>query len=183
MHLAQTMDRSGAIRYAGSPIPLSFSENDYKHSVCIVDLHGAALGTVFEKPIPRSIPMIRLRHIPENELDARLAELPNLDLFGIEEERPLLEVSVCVDGPVPGMRQRIEQALEGKHARLLKISLEREEKEHRPLTTALPSVTLESMQPEAVFLRCYKHQRNGDPPQQLISLFNELYESVSRGVS
>ncbi|MDJ0836651.1 MAG: exonuclease SbcCD subunit D C-terminal domain-containing protein [Acidobacteriota bacterium] len=178
LHLAQLVDKQGAVRYSGSPIPLSFSEDEYKHAVYVVSLEGPLLGDVREIRVPRLVPMKRMRGIPEADLDSVLAALDDLSPFAVEEERPLLEVSVKVSGPVPGLRQRVEKALESKEPRLLKLGLERQNSDHRPLATALPETTLKDMQPEIVFDRCYRHQNDGDPPEDLRTVFCELLASV-----
>lgn len=183
LHLRQALGREGKVRYSGSPIPLSFRERGYKHGVFVLDLEGEQLGDVREHLVPRVVQMERLKSVPEQELDDHLAKLEDLTPFHLEEERPLLEVSVKVTVNTPGLRQKVEKALEGKAARLLKLTLEREEREKRPLATAMPGSPLRDMKPELVFAKCVRRRFDEEAPEDLTAAFAELMEQVQESES
>src|SRR5690606_38813120 len=63
LHLAQ---RVGAdhVRYAGSPIPLSFGERHYPHQVLLVDLRGERVAGIEPLRVPRSVDLLR---VPEGD--------------------------------------------------------------------------------------------------------------------
>ena len=86
MHKAQRVGRD-TIRYAGSPIPLSFDEAGYRHQVLVVDFAGAAVSQIRAVPVPRLVELSRIRG-PLGEVVAELAGLPALR----DGVRPFLEV-------------------------------------------------------------------------------------------
>jgi outer membrane receptor protein involved in Fe transport len=49
------------VRYAGSPIPLSFTERAYTHQVLVVELEGERLADVRARVVPRTALALRLR--------------------------------------------------------------------------------------------------------------------------
>lgn len=124
LHLAQSFD-AGRIRYCGSPIPLSFSEENYEHQVLEVTLEA---GRASAAPIhvPRAVPLFRL---PRGRACAPLVELlGELDKLSPISANPsiswpYLELNVLEDGPDPTRRRQIETNLENKAARLAAIRL------------------------------------------------------------
>lgn len=59
LHKPQQINGGVLTRYAGSPIPLSFQEVSYKHSVTIVEINGNTLQTE-QIPIPRFRLLLRI---------------------------------------------------------------------------------------------------------------------------
>ena len=112
------------IRYSGSPIPLSFSEIQYKHQVLEVKIDPQAapeqrlqLGSLL---IPRSVQLHRIR----GSLDEVFQQLKALPQGAVERicQRDYLEIEYSTDVPPPvDLRQQIEQALPEQRYRLLRI--------------------------------------------------------------
>ena len=72
-------------------------------------------------PIPRAVRLLRIPDQPAL-LDDVLAALAALELPDAPaEQQPMLEVRVRLEAPQPGLRARIEEALQGKPVRLAKI--------------------------------------------------------------
>jgi exonuclease SbcD len=173
LHLAQRVGRNEHLRYCGSPIPLSFSETHYRHQVLRVDLDGAALSGVEALHIPRAVELLRLPPQPA-PLDEVLAVLAAIDIAPAGPHHPYLEVRVLLDGPEPGLRQRIEAALAGKPVRLAKIEPTRAVSAAAPMAAALSLEQLAALQPDDIFKRLY-HQRHGvDAPDEQLAAFAEL---------
>lgn len=125
LHLPQSID-AGRIRYCGSPIPLSFSEEHYEHQVLEVTLAAGRATEVTAHHVPRAVPLFRLprgRHAaPMAELLSALEKLPaSAELPS--SAWPFLEINLLDDGPDPTRRRQIETALENKAARLAAIRL------------------------------------------------------------
>ena len=121
LHLAQEVGEQPHIRYCGSPIPLSFAEVNYRHQVLCIDIAGEQLQGVRTIDMPRAVPLLRVPDKPAPVAEV-LAQLAALDLPDAPAEaQPFLEVRVRLDAPEPGLRTRIEAALDGKPVRLAKI--------------------------------------------------------------
>ena len=173
LHLAQSVGPSGHIRYCGSPLPLSFAEIDYPHQVLRVDLAGEHLARVEAIPVPRAVPFLRLPPQPAPLADVETA-LAALDLEDtVPEARPLLEVRVRLTGPEPGLRARIEAALEGKPVRLARIDA----RSAAPEAAAAPSLSLDDLgqlDPLAIFNEAYRRKYGETPADALVAAFTEI---------
>lgn len=113
------------IRYSGSPIPLSFSEINYKHQVVEVTINPTQndekrfqYQPIF---IPRTVGLIRVRaELPD--LIEKIKALPSGEIEQLSA-RDFLEIEYTTDAPPPvDLRQQIELALPKDHYRLLRIS-------------------------------------------------------------
>ncbi|MCC7139246.1 MAG: exonuclease SbcCD subunit D C-terminal domain-containing protein [Planctomycetes bacterium] len=182
LHLAQAVGGRETVRYSGSPIPLSFSETDYRHQVCVVDLTPDSTR-VRSVPVPRAVPLLRLPEggaAPLPDVRERLRALPALDGPESDPRRPLLEVRVRCDRPEPNLRREVEEALAGRAPRLLRIGVELPG-DARALAEAAPGATLRDLSPEHVLRLRWARDHEGEPPAELLAAFSELVESVSRG--
>lgn len=125
LHLPQSID-NGRIRYSGSPIPLSFSEEHYEHQILEVTVEAGRVSAVTPHLIPRAVPLLRL---PGRSVAGPLAELlPLLAQLSAASDLPAaawpyLEINLLDDGPDPTRRRQIEAALANKAARLAAIRL------------------------------------------------------------
>ena len=124
LHKPQRVNGEDRIRYSGSPIPLSFSEIDYKHQILEINCDGEQLVSVEPRLIPRAVNLQRLGPAPLAELLLKLKELPDIDLLADIDRQPWLEVRVRLDEPQPDLRNQIEIALQGKAVRLVRIGAE-----------------------------------------------------------
>lgn len=184
LHLGQKVGGQERIRYCGSPLPLSFTETDYPHQILEVHLQGAELAQVETIRAPRPVPMLRIPPRPQ-PLGEVLTALEQLDTETVEPgSEPWLEVQVLLDGPKPGLRQEIEEALAGKAVRLVKISPSRVKNE----TTDQPEETeaeleLKLEQPDQMFIRRYRDEWGQEPDAELIELFREVEDAARQGES
>ena len=177
LHLAQTVGPH--IRYCGSPIPLSFAEVGYRHQILRIDLDGAAVREIVALPVPRAVDLLRVpkKPAPIEQVLAELGALAALDLAAPlpAAALPFLEVRVRLDAPEPGLRARVEAALEGKAVRLAKIetsSAARAQADADANTLTLDQ--LAQLQPDDIFRRLYLQKFGSEaPPEQLLA-FAEL---------
>ncbi len=183
LHLAQRVGGSEHIRYCGSPLPLSFAEIDYPHQVLKVELDGARLVGIEPIPVPRAVPLLRVPKTaaPLAEVEAALA---GLDLPPVAAEAmPYLEVRVLLDTPEPGLRARIEAALEGKSVRLARIDTSRP----RNSTEAGEAIEhlddLGRLDPVAIFTGAYTGKYGAPPPEPLLAAFAEILNAVEEPTS
>jgi exonuclease SbcD len=173
LHLAQQVGPHAHIRYCGSPIPLSFAETGYAHQVLRVDLDGAQVREVTPLHVPRAVQLLRIPDKPA-PLEEVLAALTALELPEVPpEQRPLLEVRVRLTAPEPGLRARIEEALQGKPVRLAKI--ETSSAARADFDQAAVSLDqLASLQPDDIFKRLYQQRFGAEAPAEQLAAFAEL---------
>jgi DNA repair protein SbcD/Mre11 len=183
LHLAQPVGGREHVRYSGSLVPLSLAERDYPHQAVLVELDGERKVAIRELRAPRSVALPR---IPEQgaagvaEALAAIAALPARGA-GPECARPLLEVEVRVEKPEPTLRQKVEEALRGKEARLARLGV--------TVTGSGASLreqdvrSISELQPEEVFRAKWKKHHAGDAPPDLVRAFHELVELVHQEVA
>ena len=181
LHRAQAVGRAH-MRYSGSPIPLSMTELGYVHQVVLVELGGAGAATMTALPVP---PAVAIQRVPEDgprtlpEVVRLLKTLPARHEGGRDALRPMIEVCVALDGPQPHLKHDIEQTLDGKEARLAKITVTWPERS--PEELLVPGAHLVDLMPEDVFRARYRRDFRRDPPPPLVAAFHELVEAVHAG--
>ncbi|TCB60267.1 exonuclease SbcCD subunit D C-terminal domain-containing protein [Acinetobacter terrae] len=139
------------IRYSGSPIPLSFSEINYKHQVVEVKIEPSkADETAFQfeaLPIPRSIQLHRIRG-ELNEVFAQLKALASGEIANIDQ-REYIDIEYHTDTPpLPNLRQQFEDALPKDRYRLVKIS---RQYKNNQVQNSSAKIQLEPPTPEKLF--------------------------------
>lgn len=181
LHLAQSVGKQEHIRYSGSPIPLSFPETGYQHQVLSIELEGAALRSVKPLMVPRAVPLLRVPARPA-PIDDVLAELAALDLPACPPHaQPYLEVRVRLEAPEPGLRARIEAAIEGRPVRLAKIDTSSSTRGQSLEDAAVSLDQLAQLQPDEVFRRLYRQKYDSDVPEEQLRAFAELVLAREHG--
>ena len=172
LHKAQAVGGQEHIRYCGSPIPLSFAEVNYRHQVLCLDIDGETLQSVRVIAVPRAVPLLRVPATPA-PISEVLAQLAALDVPDAPAEaQPFLEVRVRLDAPEPGLRTRIETALDGKPVRLAKIETSSAARASAPDNMTLDQ--LGQLQPDDIFRRLYQQKYAKEAPPELLSGLAEL---------
>ena len=174
LHLAQKVGGDDRVRYSGTPLPMSFSEEHYQHSIRVIELANDVIKSATSVLIPRTVPLYRIPKSKAEPLDAVLTLLQQHDWPTIpEQQQPYLLVRVQLEKPEPSLRQQIEQALANKSVKLVKIE------------TTYPSVTcdndkvisledIQRLQPEDVFLKMYQQKFASLPSLALLAAFRDL---------
>lgn len=178
IHKAQRIGGKEHIRYSGSPLPMSFSELNYKHQVVVVELDNEISNLKsIEIPLFVSLQRIPLTSLPLHEVIALLEQLPMID--NASEIAPYLEVRVLLDGPEPALRHKIETAIAGKKVRLAKIDVK-----YLASTQQAPEFItqekLSELQPLDVFGKVYQSRYNSNVPQDILQLFQEVAQEVNQ---
>lgn len=185
VHKAQAIERE-EIRYAGSPLPLSFAEVDYVHECRLLVFKTGTLIAQRALVVPRSVDLLRLPADGPGLLDEvllELAALPPRVSGEVTAARPFLEVRVRCEGPSPGLRDQVEAALEGRRARLVKLEVERSPEPGESLADRRGGTHLRELDPSEVFRRCYAkaYPEDGDPPLELSEAFATLLSELRGG--
>lgn len=180
LHKAQRVGGRENVRYAGSPLPLAMDEARYRHQVYVVELEGPALAGVRSVPVPRTVDVLRVPRRGSGGREEVLAELARLQDWddGMNPDmRPFLEVCVALARPEARLRLDVEEALQGKRPRLVKLGIEYTG-HGEALAEGLPEQALRDLDPLEVFVRRYGRDHEGEPPAALVAAFDELMAEV-----
>lgn len=173
IHKSQRVSGRENIRYAGSPLAMSFAEKNYHHGVVVVTIDGQKPADIRKLEY---LPLCKLMSLPQAGTAASpddiLEELKNMQLPE-ESNMPYLEIKVLLTEPEPMLRQQIEEALADKPVRLARIvSVYRRAEENVPEETVLAG-GLQEMTPVQIVKAIYENTYQSGMPDELMSLFKE----------
>lgn len=176
--------QEGRVAYSGSPIPLSFTERQYRHQIW--ELEFAASGLVERRSVevPRAVAVLSLPAGDAVPMADLLTVLRNADYgSGLgSEQYPFLEVRYLDDGPDPTRRHRIEEVLKEKPVRLASTKFEPRIQpfgEHEGNAVAGLG-DLRSIDPLEVLMAAHRDNHGGtEPEEDLIAAFREILTQVS----
>ena len=202
IHKAQRVSGRENIRYAGSPLPMSFAEKHYHHGVVKVTLDE---GWAVEIEKLEYTPLVRLLSIPATEAaapDEVLDELRGLELPE-DEPMPYLEVKVKLSEPEPMLRQQVEEILEGKPGRpgpcrffLNDIDEGKKMRKEKPVRLArivsfyrqaaegsveeeTLTAGLQEMNPLQIVKATFENSYQAEMPEELVNLFQEACRTIN----
>lgn len=181
IHKVQRVGGREHVRYAGSPLPMSFSEQHYRHQVVALTLENGCLSELETVPVPLLADLHRIPEEPASpaEVLLRLADLPLAEENTDRSRWPYLEVQVLLTEPEPGFRHRVEEALADKAVRLTSIipSYPKREGEEEPLP--LSYTDLQKIDPLDMLRHTFTKRFEGDLPEELEKMFNDVMREVS----
>ena len=179
IHKAQRVSGRENVRYAGSPIPMSFAEKHYHHGVVMVTFDGGCAVDIERLECPKLIPLVSVPNgepvSPEAILKA-LKELPETEAVA-----PYLEVKVLLEEPEPMLRQEIEEALADKNYRLARIvstyhtDIGNTVKENENWKRGV-----QEMSPLQIAQSAFEKIYQVEMPVELTGLFEEAYLAATR---
>lgn len=176
LHRGQRVSGRENVRYAGSPLPMSFAEKNNKQGVVLIDIAETTKieRILFDAPV-------KLLSIPSEPmpLSGVLNEIAALPDGEISETSPYLEVKVLITEPEPSLRHQIEQALKTKSVRLARISAIAPKYE-----TGSKAITYEELQtinPMDMANDIFKRKYGGeDMPETMKCLLEGVIQEVER---
>ena len=179
IHKAQRVSGRENVRYAGSPIPMSFAEKHYHHGVVMVTFDGGCAVDIERLECPKLIPLVSVPNgepvSPEAILEA-LKELPETEVVA-----PYLEVKVLLEEPEPMLRQEIEDALANKNYRLARIvSTYRTDAGNTTKENENWKRGLQEMSPLQIAQSAFEKIYQVEMPVELTGLFEEAYLAATR---
>ena len=176
LHRAQRVGGREAVRYSGSPLPLALSEAGYRHQVVLATFREGALAGLDTLPVPRFVQILRLSGRPE-QLPALLAALPQAADRRERDGWPLLELTVSLERPEPGLRAAVDELLAGRAVRLVRLATE-SGGDGRSLADGAGAVALATLAPEDVFRRCWQRSHRAEPAPEHLAAFHELLDGA-----
>ena len=178
LHRPQEAEVGGRVRYAGSPIPLSFSESTDQKEVRILDVGP---GGVVQQALP--IPLFRrlaqIRTIYEG--------LPStLEAFQPQAaELPTWVELVVETAPLDyDLNERVQELAAGRDFVVLKVIRENHDTQAALTGNGIDSVEDMLLNPRRVFAQLLKDKglkEEGDEAGELKTTFNRLLEMVEQG--
>lgn len=174
IHYAQNVDGSRA-RYCGSPIPVSFDE-DYEHSVTIVELNKGSEPMIRTIAIANPIPMktIPSQAALENESLAELKKLNN-------QEKAYIRLNVKREGLMSTrLREEAFNIVNGTELRFCTIKWEQPETTEGVVKSK--KYALEDIQQISsidVAKQHYLNKMGSDMPNELLELLEQVVREVN----
>ena len=174
LHKAQQVGQgAAALHYAGSALPMSFSEKGYHHGVTAVEIdekgHASASRIAYTPQRP-------LVSIPERgaaapaDILAACAALPPRDEAADEPAWPYLEIRVEERQPEPELLHKVTACLSDRAVRLCRMVRETPD---RPETGAEdnPPQSLRKLEPADVARRFFENRYHAAMPDGLAARF------------
>jgi exonuclease SbcD len=180
IHKAQRIGGKEHIRYCGSPLPMSFSERNYKHQVVVFEVENDGVKGIRSVEIPVIVPVqcVPEKHSPIEQVLSELGKLPGAE--GNRDLAPYLEVRVLEDKPDPSRRHKIEQAIEGKNVRLATITVKSAAIEVGNQTQPPAQQKLDELKPADIFSKVYESTYGNPAPEEMFQLFNQVTQEVAQ---
>ena len=181
IHKAQRVGGREHVRYAGSPLPMSFSEQHYHHQVVAFTLKNGCLSDLEAVPIPLRTALHRIPAEPAlpAEVLLQLSDLPLAEEGADRSLWPYLEVQVLLTEPDPGFRHRVEEVLADKAVRLTSIIPSYPKKEGEEDSRPLSYTDLQKIAPLDMLRHTFTNRFGGDLPEELEKMFNDVIREVS----
>ena len=178
IHKAQRVSGRENIRYAGSPLPMSFAEKHYHHGVVKVTLDE---GWAVEIEKLEYTPLVRLLSIPATEAAAPDEVLDDLRGLELPEDEPMpyLEVKVKLSEPEPMLRQQVEEILEGKPVRLARIVSFYRQAAEGSVEEEVLTAGLQEMNPLQIVKATFENSYQTEMPEELVNLFQEACRTIN----
>lgn len=176
IHRRQKAGDRENIWYSGAPIPFSFAEKNYEHSLSIVDFDGAKLSQIRTVELPH---VVKLRYIPEKLSDfetvaSQLQQIP-------DDEDVFLEVNFRPEYRNPDIKARIiNELLKGKKAKFCGFKLVDISGEYADYDNNVPMSVeqLQAMDPMSVIADIYhsrmRTQLSGHHADMLRTIIDEI---------
>lgn len=177
IHREQQVDHRKNVRYAGSPLPMSFAEENYEHGVILLEIHEGKISHL-EKLVHH--PLANLQRIPvtPRPMTEVLTLLSGLPDGPSDDSAPYLEVRVLLTAPEPALRNRIEEAVQGKRVRLTRV-LPFYPATHDNTPNNDPNLSTEElMNPWKILQITYKNKFQESVPDYVAELFKEVTEEA-----
>lgn len=185
IHRPQAVGNCANVRYAGSPLALSFSERDYKRAVNLVeiDTQGHVETTsLFYTPLCALISLPDRGALDPQEALSRLRSLPDAQPDDDREAYPYVEMNIRLAQPEPELRRRIGEIIEHKAVKFCRITTSTYREQSAQDDTQRPAVenSLHSKAPIDIAKQYYTARYGNEMPEALVERFNIAVNSIDK---
>ena len=190
IHVAQTLNDNGRIRYSGTPLAINFDE-PVAHTVSIVEIGDDHSVNIREVPLSQKRPLVTIGGPDGQEWDQVKeileAYMANPEAAGIKPGSFVrLNVSLDADGAIPAdAENEARQIIEGAGCHFCLINAIRKDTakaslEHRMMTVS----ELQQISPlEIAKLHYMDKFDNKAMPQDLQDMFTEVMNAIANGAN
>ncbi len=193
IHLKYSTGTAGGgnrLHYSGSPLPINFSESEYRHAFKVLEIGPKGEITYEDVLVPRAVDLIKIPSGPQSKVGCTphealdlIKKLPNEPLA--LEARPLVSVYLRSDAlGARGSRSRSDIASEIRQAmpencRLCSVRTVEAPRTKQQQEEEKVLQDLSSMQPIDVFsMYARKKLGTSEVPADLLKLFNSIVKKV-----
>ncbi len=172
LHKAQAVGRD-TVRYSGSLIPLSATEQPYLHGVTLVSLDGIKIVSE-HIPIERPVAFVRMPDAGDMRLSDFGDHLTALDLqpdLPISE-RPFVQVRLAREGLQPGFREEIDRIAENFPVRIVEARVTAMPNMLNEPVVADPMIRLAERDPEDLFKLAFERAFGVAPDATHLDVFH-----------
>ena len=185
IHRPQAVGNCANVRYAGSPLALSFSERDYKRAVNLVeiDTQGHVETTsLFYTPLCALVSLPERGALDPQEALSRLRSLPDAKPDDDREAYPYVEMNIRLAQPEPELRRRIGEIIEHKAVKFCRITTSTYREQSAQDDTQRPAVenSLHSQAPIDIAQQYYTARYGNEMPEALVERFNIAVNSIDK---
>lgn len=183
IHRAQEVDDRENVRYAGSPIPLSFGERGYHRSVVCVDIDhrgGVAIEEISYTPLCSLLSLPERGAATPEEALRLLAALPTAHEDDDTASYPFMELNVSLSRPEPTLRHQLLEALQDKAVRFCRITTAATRHRSVEREKDLPTVegVLQNISPIDLAGKYYRERFDSELPETLAQRFHQAEQSI-----
>lgn len=174
LHRPQIVGNFKHIRYAGSPIPLSFSEAQEQKQAVIVDCNADKLVDLTSLDIPQYRTLRRIK----GDAEAIKKELKSIQH---PSDVPALwvEVVLQIENPIVGLKDELHKIIKDKNINLLSIKYDRKYQKRSLSQQIEPQIDLTELTASEVFTKRCEGLPNSE---ELQKTFDELLSMMGENV-
>ena len=185
IHRPQAVGNCANVRYAGSPLALSFSERDYKRAVNLVEIDTQGhieTTSLFYTPLCALISLPDRGALDPQEALSRLRSLPDAQPDDDREAYPYVEMNIRLAQPEPELRRRIGEIIEHKAVKFCRITTSTYREQSAQDDTQRPAVenSLHSQAPIDIAKQYYTARYGNEMPEALVERFNIAVNSIDK---
>ncbi|WP_368897951.1 exonuclease subunit SbcD [Proteus mirabilis] len=176
IHRPQRVNKSGHIRYSGSPIPLSFDESAQQKSVCLIDFEQDKLAEMTLLPIPE-FQLLRTLSGSLQEIATQLEKLATQ--YNEMDTTIWLDIEVSTQDYLSDIQNRIQELTQSPLFEV--IVLRRARKQHRALMQNEKETLTELTVYDVFERRLAQHQfETEEDKTRLTTLFKQAVEMAEQ---
>lgn len=181
LHKAQQVKSSGTVaQYAGSPLPMSFSEKHYAHGVTRVEVDAEGHCTTERL---RYEPLRILSALPAKgaarpeEILSLIGSLPARTKDDDGSDWPYLEIRVLEERPEPSLLHQVAEALGDRAVHFCRMVREIPGEKESSGTESAPK-QIQMLQPLDMAQHIFHNIYHDDMPESLVSRFRQAAEAA-----
>ncbi|HGN2078037.1 TPA: exonuclease subunit SbcD [Proteus mirabilis] len=176
IHRPQCVNKSGHIRYSGSPIPLSFDESAQQKSVCLIDFEQDKLAEMTLLPIPE-FQLLRTLSGSLQEIATQLEKLATQ--YNEMDTTIWLDIEVSTQDYLSDIQNRIQELTQSPLFEV--IVLRRARKQHQALMQNEKETLTELTVYDVFERRLAQHQfETEEDKTRLTTLFKQAVEMAEQ---